>query len=199
MFVIGEVMIEEGVAHEHFACDLERCKGACCTLPGGRGAPLVDAEVGQIEEAYAAASKYLPERGRTIIREAGMFDGGPGSYATACIDDRDCVFVYFEGDVACCALEKAYHNGETSFRKPASCFLFPVRLSSEGRTHVRYEKIAQCSGGRVRGRNEDILLSQFLKDALVERFGPVWYREFEAACSARRENAEEVNSKSFSK
>ena len=45
MFVIGDVVIEEEIIHERFACDLIKCKGACCTLPGGRGAPLEDEEV----------------------------------------------------------------------------------------------------------------------------------------------------------
>ena len=34
MFVIGEAVVEEEVAHERFACDVVQCKGACCRLPG---------------------------------------------------------------------------------------------------------------------------------------------------------------------
>ncbi len=199
MFVISKVIIEERVAHEHFACDLGRCKGACCTLPGGRGAPLQDDEVRQIEEAYPVVEKYLPERSRVVIRQAGMFEGMPGSYATSCIDNRDCVFVYRERGVAYCAIEKAYHHGETVFRKPISCFLFPVRVSPDEPSRIRYEHIAECSGGRARGRSKEILLSQFLKDALVGRFGAGWYSEFEAACYARRENGEDIESRIPSK
>ena len=57
MFIIGEATIEEDIGHERFSCDLNRCKGACCTLPGGRGALLDDSEVEEIARAYPSAQK----------------------------------------------------------------------------------------------------------------------------------------------
>lgn len=188
MFVIGEVLIEEQIAGARFACDLQRCKGACCTLPGGRGAPLSDDEVARIEDAYPYALKHLSQPHREFIEEIGMVEGAPGSYATACIDDKECVFVFYEDGVARCSLEKAFDDGETSFRKPNSCFLFPIRVSENGRIDMRYEKIPECLGARQRGVRDDIPLSEFLKDALVQRLGAAWYREFEIECGARRES-----------
>ena len=55
-----------------------------------------------------------------------------GDRSVACIDDADCVFVYYENSVAKCAIEKAYHNGESDFRKPLSCHLFPIRIADFG-------------------------------------------------------------------
>src|ERR1041385_3466296 len=102
MFVVGEAVIDEAVAQARFACDLEQCRGACCTLPGGRGAPLIDEECG-------------------VIGLDGLFEGVSGQFSTTCVNDRDCVFVYYEGNVARCSLEKAWLNGESGWRKPVSC------------------------------------------------------------------------------
>ena len=168
MFVIGEVVIEEQIVRERFACDVEQCKGACCTLPGGRGAPLMDDELGEIERAYPEAMKYLTRRHRDVIAGFGMFEGNPGSYTTACVGGRECVFVFFEQGVARCALETAFHRGETTFRKPISCQLFPLRIANDRGVTMGYEQISECRAGRIRGRREDIPLHAFLKDAIVQ-------------------------------
>src|SRR5258706_5756564 len=109
MFVIGEVVVEDQIVHERFACNLSECKGACCTLPGGRGAPLEESEVEELQRAYPAARQFLSERHRNYIDEFGMFEDISGTIATTCIDNRDCVFVYYENEVARCAIEQAYH------------------------------------------------------------------------------------------
>lgn len=185
MFVIGEATIDWNIAEEQFACDLAACKGACCTLAGGRGAPLEDSEVAEIERAFPAASKYLPRDHRNVIERKGMIEGTPGNYATTCIDDRACVFVYYEHDVAKCSLEKAFINGETQWRKPISCHLFPIRVSGRASFHVRYEEISECAAGRARGSKEHIALSDFLEDALTRKFSSSWYRQFQDACRLR--------------
>src|ERR1041384_3859384 len=185
MFTVGEVMVEEEIAHARFACDLPNCRGACCTLPGGRGAPLMDSELAELGRAFGAAAKYLPDEHRRAIEKEGMFEGVPGSYTTTCLNDRDCVFVYYEGRVARCALERAYQNGEASWRKPLSCHLFPIRISSGPAETVRYEKIAECSAGRALGREADVPLYDFLKESLVRHFGQAWYEEFRAECIRR--------------
>ena len=59
MFVIGECVIENEVAGASFACDVHACRGACCTLPGGRGAPLEDAEADEIARALPHARQFL--------------------------------------------------------------------------------------------------------------------------------------------
>jgi hypothetical protein len=172
MFPILEIIADDELATTKFACDLNACHGACCTMPGGRGAPLDDAEVEQINAATPAALKYLPERNRKIIGERGAIEGTKGDYATRCIDRRDCVFVYYEGEVAKCAIERAHFNGETDFRKPISCHLFPIRVDDVlGGTYLRYERISECRPALERGKREDVPLYKFLKDALVRAFG----------------------------
>jgi hypothetical protein len=187
MFVIGEAVIEEEIAHERFACDLVKCKGACCTLPGGRGAPLEDAEVQELEGALPFARKYLSEQHLQHIKQAGIVEGTPGNYATVCIDDRDCVFVYYEEDIARCSLEKTYIDGETTWRKPLSCHLFPIRVTRNGSEAVRYEQISECSPAIDNGRRQNMPMYEFLKDPLVRKFGQEWYDEFHSTCEQRND------------
>jgi uncharacterized protein DUF3109 len=185
MFIIGEAMIEDQVAFERFACDLNACKGACCTLPGGRGAPLEDEEVDEIRNAYPVVEQFLSARHREIIGRHGMVEGVPGSFATTCVDEHDCVFVYYEDAIARCSIERAFQEGLIGWRKPLSCHLFPIRVSGNGATRLRYEKISECSPGRATGRNLNAPLHVFLKDALVRKFGESWYAEFRSACEQR--------------
>src|ERR1041385_2164054 len=86
MFVVGEAVIDEAVAQARFACDLEQCRGACCTLPGGRGAPLIDEECAELERAFPAAAKYLSEEHLRVIRRDGLFEGVSGNFSTTCLN-----------------------------------------------------------------------------------------------------------------
>jgi len=185
MFVIGEAVVEEEIAREGFACDTLKCKGACCTLDGGRGAPLEDSEVPELVESSKAALHYLPEERRRIIAEHGMYEGPVGQRATVCIENRDCVFVFYEEGVARCSLEKAYLNGETRWRKPLSCHLFPIRVSQGQRTQLRYERISECRSAVERGTREQIPLYRFLESPLTRRFGQAWYEQFRSECERR--------------
>lgn len=185
MFIIGEAVIEDDLGCEKFACDPGACKGACCTLEGGRGAPLEDREVEEIRRAFPAVRAFLPPRNLEAIREAGQVEGRPGDYATPCVESRECVYVYFDGDIARCSFERAFLAGETLWRKPISCHLFPVRVRRFGEDYLRYEQIDECAAGRRRGASEGVPLSDFLKEPLVRKFGAAWYQTFAAECRAR--------------
>lgn len=181
MFTILDNIADDALATVKFACDLGACKGACCTMPGGRGAPLGESEVAEIEAAIPHALKYLPERNRRIIERDGAVEGKPGDYATRCINNRDCVFVYYDNDVAKCAIEKAHFNGEVAFRKPLSCHLFPIRIDQIfDAGYLRYEKISECSQALENGERKGVPLYRFLKDALVRAYGKKFYNELVA-------------------
>jgi Protein of unknown function (DUF3109) len=185
MFVIGEAALEESIMHSMFSCDVETCKGACCTLEGGRGAPLEDDEILEIGKWFPVIREYLSAKSIATIERRGMYDGGPGGFATTCINDRECVFVYFDNGIARCAFERAFLEGKTDWRKPISCHLFPLRIHSFGKDIVRYERIDECHGGRVKGKTSAVPLFEFLREPLTRKYGEDWYNRFAGLCRQR--------------
>jgi hypothetical protein len=175
MFIIDSVLVDEEIGRANFACDLDACKGACCTFEGDFGAPVLEEEVELIKESFGAAWEYLSEKSRKYIEEFGFVEGEGDELATVCIDHKDCVFVYYDGDKALCALEKAYFEGKSKFRKPISCHLFPIRVGQFGGPMLYYEKIAECKPALHRGSKENISLIECVKDALIRKYGEDWY------------------------
>jgi hypothetical protein len=167
----------------NFSCDLEKCKGACCTVYGDTGAPLLDDEIEKIARNLEAAKEYLSERSLRYLEKYGFWMKDDfGALATKCIRNQDCVLVYYEGDVAKCALEKAYFEGKSDFRKPISCHLFPIRVR-DGK--LIYEQFSVCSPALKKGEDEKIQMYKFLKESIVRRFGEEFYQELERLNSTK--------------
>jgi len=175
MIIVDDALVDDEIATATFCCDVAVCKGACCTLPGRRGAPLEDGEVAQIQEAYPAIKGLLPEASVRTIESGGLVEGTPGDFATRCVDDNECVFAYFENGAARCSFEHAFLEGKISWQKPLSCHLFPIRVRHLGRDFIRYEQIEECRAGRTRGEDEQIRLYDFLKTPLARKYGQQWF------------------------
>ena len=185
MILIDEIAVDLKVPQMHFACDLGECKGACCTLKGGRGAPLTDDEVEEIYAAYPKVMKYLPAEHKKWIQDHGLVEGEPGRYATECKDEEACVFVFYEQGIAKCSFEKAYLSGEIKWRKPISCHLFPLRAGGGPSSDLRFEYLHECEPAFAKGLREKTRLFRFLKDVLVRVYGEEWYKHFETECEER--------------
>lgn len=179
--------IDPTIATKKFACDLARCKGACCTIPGEYGAPLLDSEIEEIKKALPVVVKYLSERHLSAIDQVSLYTGRPGSYLTPVMDRQACAFVTFEAGVAKCAFEKAFWNREIDWQKPLSCHLFPIRIERGRTDRLRFEELHQCQAGIERGESENVHLSDFLQSALERAYGPEWYGAFQEQCRLRRD------------
>ncbi|MFA6540735.1 MAG: DUF3109 family protein [Bacteroidota bacterium] len=173
MISIDDISVHESVPATKFACDILACKGACCTFPGGRGAPLRDDEVAEIELALPVVEALLPEAHRDAIRQNGLIDGGKGSYATQCVDGKACVFVYYDAGIAKCSIEKAFFEGRLQFRKPLSCHLFPIR-TNETKDEIHFEYFSECAPALSKGAKENIPVHEFTGEALIRAFGTQW-------------------------
>ena len=182
MLVIGNALLDDRICQAEFSCDLEVCKGACCCVEGWRGAPLDDSELEELTSAFPAARAYLSGRNLDVIDEQGLYEGSRGNYATVCVEEKECVFVYFDQGIARCSLERAYRDGKTSWPKPLSCHLYPIRLHSHDRDYLQYHELPQCQGGRDRGAREGVRLHRFLEHPLTRAFGQAWYARLRAEC-----------------
>jgi Protein of unknown function (DUF3109) len=182
MYNIDQVIFDDDVAGERFACDVNRCKGQCCTMYGERGAPLMDEELAEISKAFPKVVQFLPSMHREAIQRDGMVAGSPGNYATVCVDRGPCVFVYYEDSTARCSFEKAFFMGLIQWQKPLSCHLFPIRIRGNNPDHLYYEHIHQCLPGKENGMFLNISLIQFVKDALIRKYGVDWYNQAFSEC-----------------
>lgn len=190
MIIIQEIAVEEDIAMRQFACDLNQCKGACCTMPGAMGAPLLESEIEEIRKAFPYVRKYLSPEHLAVIEKADLFDRQLGGYVTPCVNEGACAFVTYDGDIAKCSFEKAYLAAEIEWRKPISCHLFPIRVDRDAGPRLRYESIPECTSALARGSKESIFLSDFLKESLSREFGMKWYDEFDEQCSDVRATVE---------
>lgn len=172
---IENITLGREIVQKQFACDLKKCKGACCTIESNYGAPLLEEEVESISKILDIVEDYLPENHKQIINEKGFFERKQDKLMTTSFENRACVFVSFENGIAKCAIEKAFLDGKTDFRKPISCHLFPIRVENFGGDVLRYEEFDECSPALRKGENENVNLVDFLEESLVRKFGKNWY------------------------
>jgi len=182
-------IIDERIFTVRFSCNLNKCKGACCTLKGAGGAPLLDEEVRVIKSNLKFAQKYLSEKNLKVIRDKGFFEGEKGNYSVNSVNDEDCVFSYFDDGIAKCSFQKAYNNGETNFVKPISCHLFPIRIKGDNRNILRYEKITECDDALEKGAEENLSIFDFLKAPLIREYGEKFYNDLRKKFSKEINNA----------
>lgn len=184
MFQIQDTLVSLDLAEEFFCCDLSKCLGACC-IEGDAGAPVTPDEVEKIKESLPAIEADMLPRALEEVRRNGVaYTDEEGDLVTTLLDGRNCAFTcYGPGGVCLCALEKARREGRTSWLKPASCALYPLRLTEyPSFTAVNYHRWNICRDAVANGRRLGIRLYQFLEQPLTERFGAEWYAELKANC-----------------
>ena len=172
---VENVLVRPEIMETHFSCDVEKCKGACCTIESEFGAPLLDEEIPIIKEILEDIFPYLPGEHIKLIKRDGFFYDKDGESMTRSINKKECVFVYFENAIAKCSIEKAFIDGRISFRKPVSCHLFPIRVTKFGGDVLRYEKFNECSPALDKGKKENINIAEFCKNSLERSYGKKWY------------------------
>lgn len=177
MLVVDNIIINQNVLETKFTCDLKKCKGACCTMESQYGAPLKKSEIKVIEQILPEVLVYLPEEHKQEILDNGFWREEDGVYMTTSIDDRACVFVYFENEIAKCAIEKAFHKGKVSFQKPISCHLFPIRVTEFAGPILNYEEYIDCKPALELGKVTGIKVIDFCQDSLKREYGNEWVQK----------------------
>ena len=183
MLLIDDKIVSLDLLRDRFCCDLAQCKGICC-VEGNAGAPLEAEEIDQLEQASEAYKPYLkPEGIEAIERQGFMVVDSDGDYTTPLINDAECAYSFQENGITFCAIERAYKEGRTSFLKPISCHLYPIRLSvfSNGSVGLNYHRWDVCSAALTLGKKKGIPIYQAVRKALIRRFGEEFYHQLEEA------------------
>ena len=185
MFEIGKTVVSEEILENHFVCDLNACKGACC-IDGNAGAPLEDKETEILTDLFNDLIPFLRPEGIEAIKSQGSFvKGDDGDWETPLINNNECAYVVFnEKGIAQCGIENAYRAGAVDWQKPVSCHLYPVRIREYSQlTAVNYHKWEICDPACTLGDSLKMPIYKFVKEALIRKFGAEWYEELEEAAS----------------
>ncbi len=177
MIAIGDTLVSEDVFEKEFVCNLAACKGACC-VEGDAGAPLEEGEVSILEAIYNDLLPFLSKAGADAIRDQGVaIMGAEGEWETPLVKGKECAYAIFdENTIASCAIEKAYQAGVINWRKPISCYLYPIRLQNFlSFTAVNYHQWGICHKACALGKTLQVPVYEFVKDALIQKFGVEWY------------------------
>jgi hypothetical protein len=196
MIEIDGKIVSTDIITERFLCDLGACHGICC-VEGNAGAPLelriTNYELREweglsegdiLKREYHAYKQYMtPEGVEAVERQGFAVIDSDGDLVTPLVGDAECAYSYNRDGVTLCAIEKAWAEGRTAFRKPVSCHLYPIRVVrfGDGSLGLNYHRWAVCEGARVLGRERGVAMFRMLREAIVRRFGQEFFEALEAA------------------
>jgi len=192
LIAIDNILVSDNVIDKQFVCDLNKCKGGCCE-EGDAGAPLDEEELDIMNELYEKVKPYLTTASIAEIEKKGkyVYHKEFGWVTPTLGNDKEiCVYgVRDEKGIIKCAFEQAYYNGETNWKKPISCHLFPV-ITKKGR-HGDYEKVNYeprerlCNPACALGKKLKVLVYEFLKEALIRKYGEEFYNALDKVARLR--------------
>ncbi|MFT5722938.1 MAG: hypothetical protein ACI9JN_000043 [Bacteroidia bacterium] len=177
MIIHEDTLISDDILKEFFACDVLKCKGACC-IEGDKGAPITKAEVEKIEEIMPTIFEELTEEHIDFIHENGFYEkDDDGELVTTCLDDGRCCFVVKQPNgILNCGIENAFYKNKIDFVKPISCHMYPVRVKEyDTYTALNYHQWYLCTEACAKGDQEQVKVYEFVENALRRRFGDAWF------------------------
>ncbi len=185
MIQIDNKLVSLDLFEKKFVCNLFACKGACC-VHGDAGAPLAADERAILDNEYNNFKEILSESGRKAVEKEGKWvSDGPTDFVTPLNKGKECAYTVFQNGIAKCGIEFAWKKGMTTFQKPVSCHLYPIRLSKIG-DHIalNYHEWDICTPALILGESLDMPVFKFLKEPIIRAFGESFYKELEVVNDA---------------
>ncbi len=179
IFLVDDIIVSTDIVTEYFCCNLDVCHGACC-VEGDDGAPVTMDEEMSMEDAMPVIEDMITDDAKCVIDEQGaVYPDRDGQLVTSIVNDKDCCYAFRDGGCTFCAFEKAYRDGRSTFRKPISCALYPIREKhlKNGVIALDYHRWDICKSAIEKGKEQNIRVYEFLRAPLEERFGKAWYDE----------------------
>jgi hypothetical protein len=181
---IDNILVSSSILTEKFVCDYFKCHGVCCII-GDSGAPLSKNECSHLKVELTKISEYLRPEGIRSIEEQGPFVTDiDGDLVTPLINGEECAYTLFDKDDNCfCGIEIAHKSGESTIKKPISCWLYPIRVSylSNGMIALNLHEWHICLDAFAKGKKEGVPVYQFLREPLIYAFGDDFYNQLEIA------------------
>ena len=181
MFQLGKTIVSEDIIEKEFVCNLSACKGICC-VEGDAGAPLSQEETKILEDIYPTIKPFLRPEGIEAIEKQGTWIKNDfDELETPLVNDAECAYVTFDDKgTSLCGIEEAYNKGLVDWKKPVSCHLYPVRVKDYAEfAAVNYHKWDICDDACSLGKELQVPVYKFVKEALIRKFGENWYSALE--------------------
>jgi hypothetical protein len=181
MIIIDDTLISDEIYTESFVCDLSACSGGCC-VHGDAGAPLEKSEIKILADIFSVVKPYMRAEGIQAVEQGGThLEDAAGDLTTPLVNGQECAYVFFdEKIIAKCAIEKAWEEGKTDFKKPISCHLYPIRITKYSSYEaLNYHRWPICNIARVKGKSLKVKIYQFLKEPLIRKYGAAWYEQLD--------------------
>ena len=188
MIIVQDKLVSDDLVEEHFICNLDACKGACC-WEGDSGAPLEAAELPVLDSIFEKVMPFLSPAGIQSIENQGKYRWYPEGeeWGTPLIDNGPCAYMTLDGTgMAQCGIEQAFRAGVTDFQKPISCHLYPIRIEKNeeaGFEALNYHRWDICSAACTLGQKEQVPVYRFLREAIIRKFGAEFYEELDGAAA----------------
>ena len=184
MLQIGDTIVSSEIITGQFTCDLQKCKGACCVL-GDSGAPLEENEILLLKQDFPSIKAFLrPEGVNAIEKQGTSVIDTDNDLVTPLVEGKECAYTVFHNGIARCGIEIAFTAGATTVRKPASCYLYPVRIKKyKNFEAVNYDIWEICDTARILGKSIGSHVYEFAGPALKEKYGEDWYAMLQIAAS----------------
>ena len=185
MLAIENTLISNDVLEKKFVCDLNKCKGACC-VAGDSGAPLENEELEILKNIYTKIKPYMSAEGIKAVEEKGLYvKDMEGEFTTTLITNKECAYTIWENGIAKCSIEIAFNDGKTNFKKPISCHLYPVRITRyQDFDAINYHEWSICTDACELGKLQKVTVFEFVKEALVLKYGEDWFLQLKVAANA---------------
>ena len=175
---VNGIIVHTDVLTTKFACDYQVCKGGCCYVENDKGIVFEGCEITDFEEVVIKENRtilvdILNEDNRQIPKRFTYTEQGV-KYLAVDKKGRCCLHLSHG-----CALRVAQRKGLLDYGNPLACHLYPLVVTSIGRTHLRvghyYDEFHLCDSACERGKREGIYLIDFCKDAIIRRFGEAFF------------------------
>ena len=199
MIVIDNVLVSDDIVAKQFVCDLAKCKGGCCE-DGDAGAPLDEDELDIVLEMYEKVKPYLSEAAIAEIEKKGKYVyHREFGWVTPTLgnDSEICVYgIRGKDGIIKCAFEQAYYDGVITWKKPVSCHLFPI-IAKKGKKgnydKMNYEPREKlCNPACSLGKKLQVPTYQFLKDAVIRKYGEDFYNALDAVANKNRKPTKKI-------
>ncbi|VAW26755.1 hypothetical protein MNBD_BACTEROID06-90 [hydrothermal vent metagenome] len=123
---------------------------------------------------------YLSAEGRKEIKNQGAYIlDEEGDYSTPTINNKECAYALYDNQgILKCGIEQAYLDKKIDFKKPISCHLYPIRISSYAKFDaVNYDQWHICKSACSNGKSLGVPVYKFLKEPLIRKYGEEWHSE----------------------